>query len=69
LRSCLSDSALSKQLSTLEEAGYLEIRLGFAGKRLRTSAWLSKADRTAFEPHVAALQQIVERSGASLLRR
>ena len=29
----LSDSALSKQLSTLESAGYVEIRKGFVGKR------------------------------------
>jgi DNA-binding transcriptional ArsR family regulator len=65
----LSDSALSKQLTTLEAAGYLEIRKAFVGKRPRTSARLSKAGRAAFELHVAALQQIVERSGASVLRR
>ena len=38
----LSDSALSKQLSTLESAGYVEIRKGFVGKRPRTSASLSE---------------------------
>jgi len=59
----LSDSALSKQLATLEAAGYLDIRKGFVGKRPRTSARLSKAGRTAFEQHVAALQQIVARPG------
>ena len=58
----LSDSALSKQLSTLESAGYVEIRKGFVGKRPRTSAALSKAGRQAFEQHVAALQQIIARS-------
>jgi DNA-binding transcriptional ArsR family regulator len=41
----LSDSALSKQLSTLESAGYVEIRKGFVGKRPRTSASLSPAGR------------------------
>ena len=65
----LSDSALSKQLTTLEAAGYVEIRKTFAGKRPRTLARLSQAGRTAFELHVAALQEIVERSGASVLRR
>jgi DNA-binding transcriptional ArsR family regulator len=60
----LSDSALSKQLTTLEEAGYVEIRKAFIGKRPRTSARLSKAGRAAFEMHVAALQQIIDRSGA-----
>lgn len=65
----LSDSALSKQLTTLEQAGYVEIRKRFVGKRPRTSARLSTQGRAAFERHVAALQEIVARSGASLLPR
>ena len=60
----LSDSALSKQLTSLEAAGYVEIRKSFVGKRPRTSARLSKAGRTAFLMHVEALQQIIDRSGA-----
>jgi DNA-binding transcriptional ArsR family regulator len=63
----LSDSALSKQLTTLERAGYVEIRKGFVGKRPRTSARLSKQGRVALERHVAALQEVLARSGASLL--
>jgi DNA-binding transcriptional ArsR family regulator len=63
----LSDSALSKQLTTLEEAGYIEIHKGFVGKRPRTSARLTRAGRVAFEQHVAALQEIVARAGASVL--
>jgi DNA-binding transcriptional ArsR family regulator len=55
----LSDSALSKQLATLETAGYVNIRKSFVGKRPRTSARLSRSGRTAFEQHVAALQEIV----------
>jgi len=55
----LSDSALSKQLTTLETAGYVEIRKGFIGKRPRTSASLTSVGRAAFDQHVAALQQIV----------
>jgi DNA-binding transcriptional ArsR family regulator len=65
----LSDSALSKQLTTLEEAGYVEIRKGFVGKRPRTSARLTGSGRTAFDRHVIALQEIVSRSGASVLPR
>jgi len=65
----LSDSALSKQLTTLEEAGYVEIRKGFVGKRPRTSARLTRLGRAAFELHVAALQEMVARSGASILPR
>lgn len=58
----LSDSALSKQLSTLESAGYVEIRKSFVGKRPRTSASLSSAGRQAFAEYVAALQEILARS-------
>ena len=65
----LSDSALSKQLTTLEEAGYVEIRKGFVGKRPRTSARLTRVGRAAFELHVAALQEMVVRSGASIVPR
>ena len=63
----LSDSALSKQLTTLERAGYVEIRKGFVGKRPRTSARLTRAGHVAFERHIAALQQVLAGSGASLL--
>ena len=62
----LSDSALSKQLTTLEDAGYVEIRKSFIGKRPRTSARLNSVGRVAFERHVAALQEIVARAGASV---
>jgi DNA-binding transcriptional ArsR family regulator len=65
----LSDSALSKQLATLEQAGYIEIRRGFVGKRPRTSARLTSAGRVAFEQHVAALQELVVRSGSTILPR
>jgi DNA-binding MarR family transcriptional regulator len=65
----LSDSALSKQLATLEQAGYVEIERGFVGKRPRTSARLTAAGRAAFEQHVAALQEMVVRAGATILPR
>jgi len=65
----LSDSALSKQLATLEQAHYIEIRRGFVGKRPRTSARLTPAGRAAFEQHLAALQEMVARSGATILPR
>jgi DNA-binding MarR family transcriptional regulator len=63
----LSDSALSKQLATLEQAGYVEVRKSFVGKRPRTSVKLSRRGRGAFDGHVAALQQIVARAGATVL--
>jgi DNA-binding MarR family transcriptional regulator len=56
----LSDSALSKQLSTLEEAGYVSIDRPLRDRRRRVRARLTPAGRAAFQGHVAALQQIVE---------
>lgn len=55
----LSDSALSKQLSTLEEAGYVSIDRPLRDRRRRVCARLTDTGRVAFEGHVAALQQIV----------
>ncbi len=54
----VSDSVLSRQASTLEEAGYVRIRKGYAGKRPRTWLALTPAGRDAFESHVAALREI-----------
>jgi DNA-binding MarR family transcriptional regulator len=55
----LSDSALSKQLSTLEEAGYVHIERPVSDRRRRVRARLTAAGRTAFQGHVAALRAIV----------
>src|SRR6185369_15271615 len=55
----LSDSALSKQVSTLEQAGYVTVRKTGAGRSRRTHLKLSPAGRRAFSGHAAALQQII----------
>ncbi len=55
----MSDSALSKQISTLEQAGYVTVTKTGAGRRSRTHVRLSKQGRQAFDAHVAALQSIV----------
>jgi DNA-binding MarR family transcriptional regulator len=55
----LSDSALSKQLSTLEDAGYVAIERPLSDRRRRVRARLTPAGRGAFEGHVAALRAIV----------
>jgi DNA-binding MarR family transcriptional regulator len=55
----LSDSALSKQLATLEEAGYVHTDRHLDGGRHKLRARLTTTGRTAFEGHVAALQAIV----------
>ena len=58
----LSDSALSKQLSTLEDAGYIHIDRPVSDRRRRVRARLAPAGRTAFNGHVAALRAIVGRA-------
>jgi DNA-binding MarR family transcriptional regulator len=55
----VSDSVLSHQISTLEEAGYVMVRKGHVGKRPRTWLSLSPAGREAFHRHLGALRQIV----------
>jgi len=64
----LSDSVLSKQLTLLENAGYVRIRKAFVGKRPRTWVKLSPTGRLAFEGHVLALQEIALQGGTSLTR-
>ena len=55
----LSDSALSKQLSTLEAAGYVAIERPVSERRRRVQARLTTTGREAFRGHVAALQEIL----------
>ncbi len=54
----VSDSVLSKQVSTLEQAGYVKVRKGYVGKRPRTWLSLTRAGRTAYTGHLAALREI-----------
>ncbi|MGW5880085.1 winged helix-turn-helix domain-containing protein [Nocardiopsis terrae] len=60
----VSDSALSKQIATLEEAGYVVVHKFRVGRRTRTSLLLSPEGRRAFEQHVRALRDIA--SGVDL---
>ena len=55
----LSDSALSKQLSTLDEAGYVKIERPVENRRRRVRARLTPKGRDAFDGHVAALNAIL----------
>lgn len=55
----LSDSALSKHVSTLEDHGYVVVRkLGRDGRTF-TSVSLTAHGRSAYRAHVAALEEIV----------
>jgi DNA-binding MarR family transcriptional regulator len=55
----LSDSALSKQFATLEDAGYIAIDRPVTDRRRRVRVRLTDTGRGAFEGHVAALRAVV----------
>ncbi|WP_449372265.1 winged helix-turn-helix domain-containing protein [Arthrobacter psychrolactophilus] len=54
----VSDSVLSKQLSLLEKAGFVEIKKAFVGKFPRTSVKLTEQGLEAWEHHLATLRLI-----------
>jgi DNA-binding MarR family transcriptional regulator len=61
----ISDSVLSKQSRVLEDAGYLEVRKGAAGRRPRTWFRLTAEGRQAVQGHLAWLGQLEEAVSAS----
>jgi DNA-binding MarR family transcriptional regulator len=60
----LSESDLSKQMSTLEAAGYVKATKSGRGPGSQTSYWITRAGTTAFRAHRAALIALV--SGTSI---
>lgn len=54
----ISDSVLSKHLSALAEAGYVEVSRVRADSRSRRQVTLTKPGSTALRGHLAALQAI-----------
>lgn len=61
----ISDSVLSRQVSTLEAAGYVTVKKGYVGKRPRTWLSLSKAGEMAYRSHLAALTEIANQTPPS----
>jgi DNA-binding PadR family transcriptional regulator len=59
----VSDSVLSRQLSQLEEVGYIHIRKGYVGKRPRTWVSMTELGREVLARHMHALQEIINFSG------
>jgi DNA-binding MarR family transcriptional regulator len=54
----VTDSALSKQVATLEAAGYVGVDKGRVGRRPRTWLHLTDLGRGALSRHLTALQNI-----------
>lgn len=63
----VSDSVLSKHLSALAEAGYVELRKAPHNGRQRTWVSLSRSGHSAFAGHVAALQALVASAQATVI--
>jgi len=55
-----TDGNLGAHLSTLEQAGYVQIEKDFVGKKPRTRVALTREGRRALVQHVAYLRDILE---------
>jgi len=51
---------VSVQIEKLSEAGYIEVKKGFAGKRTRTVCKITKKGVDAFEEYVEALKSYLK---------
>jgi DNA-binding MarR family transcriptional regulator len=55
----ISKSALSKHLSVLTDAGYVQQRRAVRDTRQRVWLALTETGRTAYQDHIAALHRII----------
>jgi DNA-binding MarR family transcriptional regulator len=62
----LTDGNLSRHLQVLEEAGYLEIKKSFEGKRPRTRVAITREGHRAFEEEMKTLRELVAGLGNGL---
>jgi len=61
----LSDGNLSRHLTVLEEAGLVDIRKGFVGRRPRTWVTMTSPGRAAYEHEVQILRSLVATADAA----
>ena len=65
----ISDSDLSKQVATLEAAGYVQVDKGKVGRRPRTWLSITRDGTSAYRTHLTALRDIaaqeIETQGGS----
>lgn len=55
----VTDGNLSRHLSVLEEAGYVDITKGYQGKRPHTTVSATKQGRAALVDHLASLRELI----------
>lgn len=58
----LSDGNLSRHLTVLEEAGYVDIEKGYRGRRPHTSIKATTKGRRAFADYVEDIQVVIDRA-------
>ncbi len=58
----LSDGNLSSHLKKLENAGYIEIKKGFEGKRPKTTIYITDEGEEAFKSYIEELRVFVEQN-------
>ncbi len=59
----LTDGNLSGHSRTLEDAGYIEIKKAFQGRRPLTTMRLTPKGRKAFQDYLATLRRVIEKGG------
>jgi DNA-binding MarR family transcriptional regulator len=60
-----TEGNLGAHITTLEDAGYLEVVKDFAGKKPRTRVRLSRAGRRAFEDYIGYLRDIIDSTASA----
>jgi DNA-binding MarR family transcriptional regulator len=59
-----TEGNLGAHISTLEQAGYIEVEKDFVAKKPRTRVRLVRAGRRAFEDYISYLREIVDSTAA-----
>lgn len=57
----VTDGNLASHSTTLEKAGYIEIKKEFVGKKPKTSYRVTNSGRQAFSEHLDALEKLLGR--------
>ncbi|MGH6888788.1 MAG: winged helix-turn-helix domain-containing protein [Rhizomicrobium sp.] len=60
-----TEGNLGAHISTLEQAGYIEVEKDFVAKKPRTRVRLVRTGRRAFDDYIAYLREIVDATAAA----
>jgi DNA-binding MarR family transcriptional regulator len=59
----VTDGNLASHIAALKKKGFIEVRKRFVGKKPNTSFRVTSEGRTAFEQHLAALENLLRQQG------